>query len=55
MTLPTVSHRKCLDEAFKALQDAIPAVGITDGAGKLSALIAAVETVGEVMMVQNAR
>jgi stage IV sporulation protein FB len=52
--LPTVSHRKCLDEAFKALQDKqAPAVGITDGAGKLVGLITA-ETVGEVMMVQNA-
>ena len=52
--LPTVGHRQCLDEAFKLLQEKqSPAVGVTDGFGKLTGLITA-ETVGEIMMVQNA-
>ncbi|MGE0562974.1 MAG: site-2 protease family protein [Pseudolabrys sp.] len=52
--LPTVGHRQCLDEAFKLLQEKqSPAVGVTDAFGKLAGLITA-ETVGEIMMVQNA-
>lgn len=52
--LPTIGHRQCLDEAFRMLQEkAVPAVGVTDATGRLTGLITA-ETVGEIMMVQNA-
>jgi stage IV sporulation protein FB len=53
--LPTVGYRRCLSEAFTILQDkSVPAVAVVDADGKLSGLITT-ETVGEMMMVQNAR
>ena len=52
--LPIVGHRQHLDEAFRILQQkAAPAVGITDGAGRLVGLVTT-ETVGEMLMVHEA-
>lgn len=53
-TVPTISHRKCLDEAFLLLQqEAVSAVAVTDGAGRLIGLVTS-ETVGEMLMLQQA-
>jgi len=52
--VPSISHRRCLDDAFKLLQEkAAPAVAVTDSNGKLVGLVTA-ETVGEMLMVQEA-
>jgi len=52
--VPTIDHRHCLDEAFKLLQEkAVPAVGVTDASGRLVGLITS-ETIGEMLMVQEA-
>ncbi|MDQ2082341.1 site-2 protease family protein [Xanthobacteraceae bacterium Astr-EGSB] len=52
--IPTVSHRRCLEEAFRLLQeDANPAVGVVDASGRLTGLITS-ETVGEMLMVREA-
>jgi stage IV sporulation protein FB len=52
--LPTVSHRACLDEAFRVLQEkSAPAVGIVDGGGRLTGLVTS-ETIGEMLMVRDA-
>lgn len=52
--MPTISHRRSLEEAFKLLQEkqAI-AVGITDAAGALVGLVTS-ETIAEMMMLQDA-
>ena len=52
--VPTVSHRSCLDEAFRTLQEkAARAVGVTDASGRLVGLITS-ETIGEMLMVREA-
>jgi Zn-dependent protease/CBS domain-containing protein len=52
--LPTVGYRRCLDDAFKLLQTKqAPAIGVTDGAGKLVGLITG-ETIAEMMMLHDA-
>ena len=52
--LPTIGHRRCLEDAFKLLQEkSAPAVGVTDAAGKLVGLITG-ETIAEMMMLQDA-
>jgi len=52
--VPTVSHRGCLEEAFRILQEkSSPAVGVIDAAGRLVGLITS-ETVGEMLMVREA-
>jgi Zn-dependent protease/CBS domain-containing protein len=52
--VPTVSHRACLDEAFRILQEkSARAVGVTDAAGALVGLITS-ETIGEMLMVREA-
>ena len=52
--IPTVGHRRNLDEALKLMQDKrLPAVGVTDGAGMFLGLITP-ENIGEMMMVQGA-
>jgi stage IV sporulation protein FB len=49
-----VSHRRCLDEAFKVLQEkSAPAVGVTNPDGQLVGLITS-ETIGEMLMVRDA-
>jgi len=52
--LTTVGHRATLEQAFKLLvQKAGPAVGITDGSGRLIGLVTG-ETIAEMMMLQDA-
>jgi stage IV sporulation protein FB len=51
---PTVGHRRCLDEAFRILQEkSAPAVGVVDADGGLVGLVTP-ETVGEMLMVNEA-
>jgi len=52
--IPTIGHRRCLEEAFRLLQEkSVPAVGVTDTLGRLVGLITS-ETVGEMLMVREA-
>jgi stage IV sporulation protein FB len=52
--IPTISHRACLEEAIRLLQEKqAPAVGVVDAAGKLAGLITS-ETIGEMLMVREA-
>ena len=52
--VPTVSHRACLEEAIRLLQEKqAPAVGVVDASGKLAGLITS-ETIGEMLMVRDA-
>ena len=52
--IPTVSHRGCLDEAFRVLQEkSAPAVAVVDTMGQLVGLVTS-ETVGEMLMVREA-
>jgi stage IV sporulation protein FB len=53
-TVPTIAHRRCLEEAFRMLQQkSAPAVAVVDGSGRLVGLVTS-ETVGEMMMLQKA-
>jgi stage IV sporulation protein FB len=53
--IPTVSHRSCLEEAFRVLQEkSVPAVGVVDAAGHLIGLVTS-ETIGEMLMLHQAR
>jgi stage IV sporulation protein FB len=52
--VPTISHRACLEEAVRLLQEKqAPAVGVVDASGKLVGLITS-ETIGEMLMVRDA-
>jgi stage IV sporulation protein FB len=52
--VPIIAHRAHLDEAFRILQEkSAPAVGVVDGSGRLVGMVTA-ETVGEMLMVQEA-
>jgi stage IV sporulation protein FB len=52
--IPTVNIRRCLDDAFRVLQEkAAPAVGVVDAAGHLVGMITP-ETIGEMLMVREA-
>jgi stage IV sporulation protein FB len=52
--LPFVSHRGCLDEAFRVLQEkSAPAVGVVDTNGRLVGLVTS-ETIAEMLMVRDA-
>jgi CBS domain-containing protein len=52
--VPTISHRACLEEAVRLLQEKqAPAVGVVDASGKLAGLITP-ETIGEMLMVRDA-
>jgi stage IV sporulation protein FB len=52
--VPTVSHRSCLDEAFRLLQEkSAPAVGVIDADGRLTGLVTP-ETIAEMLMVRDA-
>jgi Zn-dependent protease/CBS domain-containing protein len=53
-TVPAVGHRRCLDEAFRILQEkAAPAVAVTDSTGRLVGLVTS-ETIGEMFMLHEA-
>jgi Zn-dependent protease/CBS domain-containing protein len=53
-TVPTIAQRRCLDEAFRMLQEkSAPAVAVVDGTGRLVGLVTS-ETVGEMMMLHEA-
>jgi len=53
-TVPVLSHRRTLDEAFRILQEkSAPAVAVTDAAGRLVGLITS-ETIGEMLMLHEA-
>jgi Zn-dependent protease/CBS domain-containing protein len=53
-TVPTVSHRSRLEDAFRILQEkSAPAVAVVDAAGRLIGLVTS-ETVGEMLMVHRA-
>lgn len=52
--VPTVGHRRCLEDAFRVLQEkSSPAVGVVDATGRLIGLVTS-ETVGEMLMVHEA-
>jgi Zn-dependent protease/CBS domain-containing protein len=52
--LPTIGSRRCLDEAFRLLQEkSAPAVGVVDGAGALVGLVT-LETIGDMLMRHHA-
>ena len=53
-TVPTIGHRRCLDEAFRMLQEkSAPAVAVVDASGRLVGLVTS-ETVGEMLMLHEA-
>jgi Zn-dependent protease/CBS domain-containing protein len=53
-TMPTIGHRRCLDEAFRLLQEkSAPAVAVVDGDGRLTGLVTS-ETIGEMLMLHDA-
>jgi stage IV sporulation protein FB len=52
--VPTLGHRRCLDEAFRILQEkSAPAVAVVDAAGRLVGLVTS-ETIGEMMLLHQA-
>jgi Zn-dependent protease/CBS domain-containing protein len=53
-TVPTIGQRKCLEDAFRMLQEkSAPAVAVVDPAGRLVGLVTS-ETVGEMLMLHEA-
>ncbi len=52
--IPTVNKSRCLDEAFRLLQEkSVPAVGVVDTLGRLVGLVTS-ETIGEMLMLHQA-
>src|SRR6516165_1225680 len=52
--VPMLGHRRCLDEAFRILQEkSAPAIAVVDAAGRLVGLVTP-ETVGEMLMLREA-
>jgi CBS domain-containing protein len=52
--MPAISHRRCLEDAFKLLQEKqSPAVGVIDASGRLVGLVTG-ETIAEMMMLHEA-
>jgi CBS domain containing-hemolysin-like protein len=53
--IPIVEHRRNLEEALRLMKEKrLPAVGVSDGAGRLIGLVTP-ENIGEMMMIQAAR
>jgi len=53
-SIPTVSKNRCLDEAFRLLQEkSAPAVGVVDASDRLVGLVTS-ETIGEMLMLHQA-
>ena len=51
---PTISQRKCLEDAFRMLQEkSTPAVAVVDSAGRLVGLVTS-ETIGQMLMLHEA-
>jgi Zn-dependent protease/CBS domain-containing protein len=54
MKMPSVGHRRCLDDALRLLQEkTAPAVAVVDTDGRLIGLVTS-ETIGEMLMLQQA-
>jgi len=52
--VPTVSHRRCLEDALRLLQEKrAPAVAVVDADGRLVGLVTS-ETIGEMLMLRQA-
>ena len=52
--MPTIGHRRCLEEAFRLLQEkSAPAVAVVDAGGRLVGLVTS-ETIGEMLMLHEA-
>jgi len=52
--IPTIDKNRCLDEAFRLLQEkSVPAVGVVDASGRLVGLVTS-ETIGEMLMLHEA-
>jgi len=52
-SFPVVNNRRCLDEAFRLLQEkSAPAVGVVDAAGQLVGLVTS-ETIGQMLMLHQ--
>ena len=52
---PTVNKSRCLDEAFRLLQEkSVPAIGVVDAADRLVGLVTS-ETIGKMLMLHQAR
>ena len=52
--IPIISKSRCLDEAFRELQEkSVPAVAVVDAAGRLAGLVTS-ETIGEMLMLHQA-
>jgi stage IV sporulation protein FB len=52
--VPTIGQRRCLDEAFRLLQErSAPAVAVVNDSGRLVGLVTS-ETIGEMLMLQKA-
>src|SRR5437763_12810314 len=52
--VPTIARRRCLEDAFRMLQEkSAPAVAVVDAAGRLVGLVTS-ETVGEMLMLHQA-
>ena len=52
--IPTIDKSRCLDEAFRLLQEkSLPAVGVVDASGRLVGLVTS-ETIGEMLMLHHA-
>jgi Zn-dependent protease/CBS domain-containing protein len=52
--VPMLGHRRCLDEAFRILQEkSAPAIAVVDAAGRLVGLVTP-ETIGEMLMLHEA-
>src|SRR3954453_13598374 len=52
--VPTIGHRRCLEEAFRLLQEkSAPAVAVVDHTGRLVGLVTS-ETIGEMLMLHQA-
>jgi Zn-dependent protease/CBS domain-containing protein len=51
--VPTIGHRRCLEEAFRLLQEkGAPAVAVVDGEGRLVGLVTS-ETVGQMVQLRE--
>jgi Zn-dependent protease/CBS domain-containing protein len=53
-TVPTITQRQCLEDAFRMLQEkSAPAVAVVDASGRLVGLVTS-ETIGEMLMLREA-